>query len=230
MPKPRTDSTGVKHFGTILSHPQQYYRYKANKADFVKEDDLKLGKHYRKETTGPVHPYPGQSGSTIREKGVIYPPVGGPPPETLVTGDITAHAVHDHQAASGVATPDLGHGKGTLVVMRQEGTATTLRVAKKRGPHADPNFPDIGRTQHTTLTGGAKVAAAALLSDTGTKLQISSGHYKPKVSAAVKLAIHGKTSGTIDRRTVEFQDSKGNPLDMSLKQRMKIVSNWAKNR
>jgi hypothetical protein len=226
MPKPRTNLTGIKHFGTILSHPQQYYRYRKNKDAFVQHDHLALDADYQAEL-GPGHPYPHAVGGTIRETGVIYPPLGGNPPETLVTGPISTHPVYDHQIEEGVAPHLVGEDKDTLVVLRQEQGATTLRAARKRGAHTDGSLPNVGRTQHSTLTGGGNVAGAAIYENTNT-LVIASGHYGPGRQAATKLAIYGKQSGTIDRRATDFQDHNRGAVNVTLKQRMRIVSDWAR--
>lgn len=223
MPKPRTWKTPFKHLGTIIAHPQQYYRYKTNKAAFTAENHLPLHPHYHGELAGPVHPYPGAHGADARRQGVIYP--GADHHQTRVQGPLVAQAPFDHQQARGVRRP--GDDRSTLVVLRNEVAGPTLRAAKKRGPHHDPAFPDIGRTQHTTLTGGQPVAAAALLHQ--GQVVMSSGHYQPDDAAAVKLAIHGKQSGTLMRRETDFVDQHDQPVDLSMKRRMQMVSAWAKN-
>jgi hypothetical protein len=234
MPKPRTWKTAFKHFGTIISHPQQYYRYKTNKAAFVQQDHLALQGAYAAEP-GVGHPYPHAHGATIRETGVIYPAVPADPAvdaATRVVGSLAAHPVFDHQAHEGVAAHHLGADRDTLVVMRQEpGTGTTIRAAKKRAEHADLAFPDIGRTQHTTLTGALPVAAAAIHDAANNRLLIASGHYQPGDNAAVKLAIAGKQTHTISRRAMDFVDpfAHGGPqvMNMTMKRRMEVVSAWA---
>lgn len=225
MPKPRTWKTPFKHLGTILAHPQQYYRYKTNKAAFTAHDHLDLHPDYHGELAGPLHTYPGAFGGDARRQGVIYP--GTDHHHTAVHGPLVAHAPFDHQQARGVNPAQLGVDRSTLVVLRNEGGGPVLRAAKKRGPHGDGTFPEIGRTQHTTLTGGEPVAAAALL--VNGQVFVNSGHYQPDGDAAVKLAIHGKQTGTLDRRVTDVFDHNNQQEDLSLKRRMQTVSNWARN-
>lgn len=228
MPKPRKWNTGLKHLGTILWHPQQYYRYRTQRDAFVRENHLPLHDYYHGELVAPTHPYPGAHGASIRERGVIYP--GADHAQTAVGAhQLTALAPFDHQQARGVNPAQLGADRSTLVVLHNEGVAgPVLRAAKKRGAHGDANFPDIGRTQHTTLAGGEPVAAAALLHQ--GRVIMSSGHYQPEEQAAVKLAIHGKQSGTLLRRETDIVDEEGQRMDMTMKRRMQVVSDWARNR
>lgn len=234
MPKPRTWKTAFKHFGTIIAHPQQYYRYKKYRDEFLAENHLPLHQTYHHERDNPGHPYPRASGPTVRESGVIYPGVDHA--QTVVHGRLTDAQPHDHQRARGVAPVHLGESPGTLVVLRSEapGNPPVLRAAVKRGVHGDGLFPNIGRTQHSTLSGGQSVASAALL-DQG-RIMMSSGHYRPDEAAAVKLAIHGKQTGTLLRRETDVvypgvhHGDAPQDADLTMKRRMQVVSEWARTR
>ncbi len=252
MAKPRTRLTRLKHMGTIMRHPQQYYRYKTHKAAFIRENHLDMHHHYAVEHAAP-HPYPGAGGVAppfvdARQHGVIYPPAGGVPATAVAPGaDLMAAAPHDHQAAAGVPAGQLGHYRQSLVTLRREapGAAPVLRTAVKRDVHGSVAHPGIGRTQHSTLAGGHAVAAAALRVDAvaavpagaaavPAHIKMSSGHYRPDHLAAVKLAIAGKMSGSLDRRQTGFtaRPAPGAayaPVNLTLKERMRAVSNWARH-
>lgn len=237
MPKPRTWKTGFKHLGTILANPLQYYRYRKYRDAFVSENHLDLHHAYHGERVGAGHPYPGAHGATVRERGVIYPNEGGHDDhqQTVVRERVADLQPFDHQQARGVDPTSLGHDRDTLLVLRREADGVpVLRAAKKRGPHTDERFPDIGRTQHSTLSGGEPVGAAALFMN--GRVVVSSGHYQPDEEAAVKLAIHGKQTGTLLRRETDFHDLDGQGrvdnqrMDLSMKRRMQVVSNWAQRR
>jgi hypothetical protein len=58
----------------------------------------------------------------------------------------------------------------------------------------------------------------------------SSGHYQPDQAAAIKLAIAGKQSGTLLRRETDFVTHDDGPIDVSLKRRTQVVSDWARKR
>ncbi len=236
MPKPKKGwkgaITSLKHFGTIVSHPQQYYRYKTHRDAFVAENHLDLHHAYHGERDNPEHPYPGRHLGTAREAGVIYP--GADHHHTVVQGRLAAMAPFDHQLSRGVADDQLGHSPGTLVVMKSEapGAPPVLRAAVKRGPHGDRTQDDVGRTQHSTLSGGQPVGSAALLLEDG-RLAMTSGHHRPDEAAAVKLAIHGKQTDTFLRRETDVvypgpHHAAPVPADLSLKRRMQVVSDWAR--
>lgn len=243
MPKPRTRWTGLKHLGTIISHPQQYFRYKMNKAAFTRENHLAMHPHYAGELA-PPHTYPGAAGN-VRQAGVIYPPAGGVPATVVPAGtDLMATVPHDHQANAGVPGADLGQYRQNLVTLRQEapGAVPVLRTAVKRNAHTSNAAPlqNIGRTQHSTLTGGGSVAAAALRMDAvagpgghDAHILMSSGHYQPDHLAAVKLAIAGKVAGSLNRRVTEFKapghGAPAVPINLTMKARMQVVSHWAQN-
>jgi hypothetical protein len=253
MPKPRkTVLTGLKHLGTILWHPQQYYRYKRYRGQFVAQNHLDMHDHYDGERQEPVHPYPdappgaNNNPANARQWGVIYP--GDDHHHTILPAQqrLSQLAPFDHQAHRGVDAAHLGADRSNLVVLRNEAAADQapqpiLRVAKKRAAHNDLAHNDVGRTQHSTLTGGERAAAAALFIEPDHQnphgqVLMSSGHYQPDEHAAVKLAIQGKRTGTVLRRETDFRmpgEQHNDPdqlMDLSLKRRMKVVSDWAKNR
>lgn len=234
MPKPRNCLTPFKHFGTIVAHPVMYGSYLWNKRSFVREDHLALHPDFHNERDDPNHPYPDAKGSTIREAGVIYPSTGGLPDETLVKDDIHDHRPYDHQAQTGMNRRVLGPDRHVMLVLRQEETrGTTLRAAQKRGAHQDEDFDDIGRTQHTTLTGGANVASAALFAHDlkAPRVIMSSGHYQPDDAAAAKLAIYGKLTGTVNRRALDFYNhDETSQVPMTMKRRMQIVWAWSEEK
>ncbi|MCA8003492.1 hypothetical protein [Burkholderia metallica] len=228
--KPRNWTTGIKHLVTIMRHPQQYNRYHANKQAFIGYDHLQLRPKYHCELADG-HPYPDVPEDTpnnLQHRGVIFP--GEVHVHTAVEGRLVGLTPFDHQQTLGVAPDKLGDDRHTLVVMRTEtpNTPPVIRAAKKRYVHDDDSFPGIGRTQHTTLTGGAPVAAAALLE--GKTLVMSSGHYRPDTDAAVKLAIAGKQLGILSRRETSIVDANDRPIKLDLKHRMRAVSNWSKDR
>ncbi len=273
--KPR--KTGIfgtrwKHTGTILRSPRQYYRYKRHKAAFIRENHLSMHPHYAVEHA-PPHMYPGlPPGTSVRDGGVIYPGDHGDHAATVVPRgtSLMATAPHDHQRAAGVPEDHLGvalrdrdqPARGqpvpSMVVLRREapGAAPVLRTAVKRGPHSSPapELEDVGRTQHSTLTGGLAVASAAIrmsevaaldavpatedheglpaVPHSPAYIAMSSGHYRPDAElAAVKLAIAGKMAGSLNRRETEFREGgyfgDERSVDLTLKRRMKTVSDWA---
>lgn len=192
MPKERKWNTGIKHLGTILWSPVKYYRYKKFKDAFVQDDHLQLHNDYAAEPVDPIHRYPGALGHDARTAGVIYPGQAHDAQAVIPRQtDLMHHAVFDHQADLGVAQDQRGEDKGNLVVLR----GNQLLSAKKRGDHNDLGQPNVGRTQHTTLSGGNPVASAAIIE--GNQLKMLSGHYRPDHDAAVKLAIFGKQSETL---------------------------------
>lgn len=237
MPKPRTWKTKAKHLGTMLRHPQQYIRYKMNKSAFMRENHLDMHPHYAIEHA-PPHPYPGAPGVNV-----IYPnDVGTNHAQTRINPgqNLMAANVYDHQAAAGIAPADLGNDRSDLVTLRREGAGEnpTFRSAIKRDVHTDAAQPNIGRTQHSTLTGGNAVAAAALRDRVNNDLYLSSGHYQPDETAAVKLAIAGKSQGVFNRRNNDILENTAaagaapnwQPMNLTMKRRMQVVSNWARNR
>lgn len=225
MGKPATNTTRIKHFGTILLHPMMYRKYKQHKDAFAQSEELALHQHYAGEVDAAAgHPYPGAHGN-IQQRGVIYPGQV-PGANTRVQGRLAAHVPFDHQASLGVQNLPAAHT--TAVVLRQEGQGVAMHAAVKRGPHNDDNRPDVGRTQHTTMTGGVNVASAGLFHE--GKMTMSSGHYQPGADAAVKMAIGGKTTGTVLRRETTFQNPAGQNINdqLTLKNRMATVAAWAR--
>jgi hypothetical protein len=216
--KPRKDwRTAWRHFGTILSHPIDYINYKKNKDAFTRENHLKLQSRYADETVPPHH-YPETNES------VEYPDTTPNAHEnTLIAPgtDLMTHQAHHHYSRP-EPPPGKEYKDADMVTLRTVGDQRELRMAAKL-----PTGPNSLRTQHTTLTGGEDVAAAALRKD--GQIDMSSGHYHPDDMAAVKLAIAGKEMGSLDRRKTQFV-KKGQNIDLSLKKRIATVSKWLEDR
>src|ERR1700691_4525305 len=104
MGKPRTNWTGLKHFGTFLWSPVKYYRYKQHRDQFVQQDHLALHALYANEVTGPVHPYPGTAGTNARLHGVIYPGQAPNEAQTRINNgtNLMTNVPFEHQTDSGV--------------------------------------------------------------------------------------------------------------------------------